>query len=126
MLRTILISLSLTVSSASYGACQLDSPEIGDIGPGSELVCNMLESRVPNSDIAILDRKIHSPNTVSVIVMMDGKPETLEYKLKRANLDLILYAAIDVCEPEPVLHRLHIAVYSGSPNRASAAVSASS
>lgn len=95
MLRTTLLSLSLTISMVSYGACQLDSPELGDIGPGSELVCSMLESQFPDSDIEILDRKIHSSNTVSVIVMIHGKPETLKYTLKKADWKLTEPALTD-------------------------------
>ena len=89
MLRIISLPLALTFSSVSYGACLPDAPEIGDVGPGSELVCDMLESRIPDSNIAILDRKINSPNTVSVIVMLDGQSKTLEYKLKGADWELI-------------------------------------
>ncbi|MCP3852888.1 MAG: hypothetical protein GY694_22070 [Gammaproteobacteria bacterium] len=89
MLRIISISLALTFSSVSYGACISDSPEIGDIGPRSELVCDLLEPRVPNSKITILDRKIHSSNSVSVIVLLDGQSRTLEYKLKGADWELI-------------------------------------
>ena len=89
MLRTFMLPLALSVSSISHGACWLDSPEIGDIGPGSQLVCNMLESRFPHSDIAILDRTIHSHNSVSVIVAVDGQPESLDYQLTGADWKLI-------------------------------------
>ena len=89
MLRTTLLTLTLTVSSGSYGACLTDSPEIVDIGPDSSLICNMLESRLPQSDIAILDRQIHSPNTISVIVSVDEQPESLTYTLTGADWKLI-------------------------------------
>ncbi len=40
MLKTILLPLTLSFSSVTYGSCLLDSPEIGDIGPGSQLCVN--------------------------------------------------------------------------------------
>jgi len=89
MLKTILLPLALTFSSVSFAACLSDSLEIGDIGPGSQLVCRMLVSRFPNSDIAILDRKIESQNAVSVIVAVDGQPKSLEYKLRGADWALV-------------------------------------
>jgi len=88
MLKTILLPLTLSFSSVTYGSCLLDSPEIGDIGPGSQLVCQLLESRFPQLDIAILDRKIHSYDTVSVIVEVNDQHETMEYKLKGADWKL--------------------------------------
>lgn len=81
MLKTILLPLSLTFSSISFAACLPDSAEIGDVGPDSEIVCTELETRLPQSDIVVVDRNIHSPNSVSVIVMVDGQTESLEYKL---------------------------------------------
>lgn len=85
MLRTILFSLTLISTSVTYGACLPDTAEIGDIGPGSQLVCNMLEARYPQSNIAVLDRKIHSQNTVLVIVSVDGQSESLKYNLRGAD-----------------------------------------
>ena len=49
----------------------------------------MLESRVPDSNIAILDRKIHSSSSVSVLVLLDGQSRMLEYKLKGADWELV-------------------------------------
>ena len=89
MLKVISISLALTFSSVSYGTCLPDSPEIGDIGPSSELVCDLLESQVPDTNVAIIDRKIHSSNSVSVMALLDGQSRTLEYKLKGADWELI-------------------------------------
>jgi hypothetical protein len=81
MLKTILLPLSLTFSSVSFAACLPDSAEIGDVGPDSEIVCTGLEARFPQSDFVVVDRNIHSPNNVSVIVTVDGQSGSLEYKL---------------------------------------------
>ena len=89
MLKIISLPLALAFSSVSYGACMPDSPEMGDIGPSSELVCDLLESQIPRTNIAIIDRKIHSPNSVSVIVLRDGQSRSLQYKLKGADWELI-------------------------------------
>lgn len=88
MLKTIMLPLTLTFTSVSFAACLPDFPEIGDIGPGSKLVCNMLESRFPHSSIAILDRRIRSHNSVSVIVTVNGQPESLKYQLTGADWKL--------------------------------------
>ena len=81
MLKTILLPLSLTFSSVSFAACLPDSAEIGDVGLDSEIVCTGLEARFPQSDFVVVDRNIHSPNNVSVIVTVDGQSGSLEYKL---------------------------------------------
>ena len=85
MLKSILIPVLLTTTSVSYGACLPDATEIGDIGPASQLVCDMLEVRSPNSDITILDRTIESHNAVSVAVDINGRTELLNYRLTGAD-----------------------------------------
>ena len=85
MFKYMLLPIILTMSSASYSACQLDSPEIGDIGPGSELVCDMLETRSQNSSITILDRMPKSNRAVSILVDVDGQKQSLNYRLVGAN-----------------------------------------
>ena len=81
MLRIISLPLALAFSSVAYGACQIDSPEIGDVGLDSELICNMLDSNLPHSDIVILGRTIQSNNAVTVVVVVDDIPMSLEYRL---------------------------------------------
>ena len=88
MLKTILLPLSLTFSSVAFAACLPDSPELGDVGPDSQLVCTRLGARFPQTNIVVVDRKIHSPNSVSVIVTVDGQSESLEYKLIGADWEL--------------------------------------
>ena len=85
MFRSLLLSIILTASSTAYAACYLDSPEIGDIGPGSELVCDMLETRSQNSSITILDRMPKSNKAVSILVDVDGEKQSLNYRLVGAN-----------------------------------------
>jgi len=75
----------LLVSFPLYATCTLDAPEIGDIGPDSQRVCEQLASQSPQSDIAILDRRIHSPEAVSVMVSVDGQRQSLEYVLRGAD-----------------------------------------
>ena len=84
ILKPILWSLPLLVSFPLYATCTPDAPEIGDIGPDSQRVCEQLASQFPQSDIAILDRSIHSPEAVSVMVSLDGRQQSLEYQLIRS------------------------------------------
>jgi hypothetical protein len=81
MLRTIVFPLSLLVASAAQAVCIPDAPEFGDTGPGSERVCGALTSQFPRSDIRIVDRKIHSGNSVSVVASVDGRVVALAYDL---------------------------------------------
>jgi len=84
MFRSILFTVLLS-SSAAHAACLPDSPELGDIGPDSQLVCMMLESHSPNSKISVIDRKIQSHKRMSVIVDVDGRTESLNYTLIGAD-----------------------------------------
>jgi hypothetical protein len=61
--------------------CTPDPPEIGDIGPVSELVCRDLEQRFPDSTTAVENRTIRSPERVEVLVSVDGKSMVLGYEL---------------------------------------------
>ena len=88
MRKTIFLALTLATLSEAHAACLQDSIEIGDIGPSSELVCDQLEERFPHSDIAILDRAIHSRHSVSVSVAINGHLESLEYDLRGADWKL--------------------------------------
>ncbi|MCW8903420.1 hypothetical protein, partial [Sedimenticola sp.] len=66
MLRINPFLMTLLLASASYGACQQDAAEIGDIGPESQQVCQMLEGRFPESSSVIIDRQIHSGSNISI------------------------------------------------------------
>jgi len=77
-----MLVLSLLPIAASVQAnCVTDSPELGDIGPGSELVCRQLEGRFATGDLAVLDRTIRSPTDVTVVVSVDGTPVQMHYEL---------------------------------------------
>jgi hypothetical protein len=97
MLKTILLPLSLTFSSVSFAACLSDSPEMGDIGPDTQLVCTRLEAQYPQSDIAVVDRKIYSSSSVSLIVTVDGQTKSLEYELIGADWELTEPDLADDC-----------------------------
>jgi len=88
MHKTIFLALALATLSEAHAACLQDSIEIGDIGPSAELVCDRLEARFPHSDIALLDRAIHSRQSVSVGVAINGHLETLKYDLRGADWKL--------------------------------------
>lgn len=57
--------------------CTPDPPEIGDIGPVSELVYRDLEQRFPESIAAVANRTIPSSERVEVLVSVDGKSMVL-------------------------------------------------
>lgn len=79
--RRLLILSLLPVVFGAEAACVTDAPEIGDIGPGSELLCDQLQNRFPGATLAVKGRDIHSPSVVSVLVSVDGTPMRLRYDL---------------------------------------------
>lgn len=81
MIKQLLVLAILPVSVSATATCMTDQPEIGDIGPDSELVCKELALRFPDAALAVEGRAIHSPTTVSVVASVDGKPVSLRYGL---------------------------------------------
>jgi hypothetical protein len=81
MIKPYLILAILPASLAANAVCMTDQPEIGDIGPSSELVCEALALRFPDAAMAVEDRSIRSPTAVSVDASVDGKPISLPYVL---------------------------------------------
>jgi hypothetical protein len=79
--KKMLILSMLPVAVGAQATCLTDGPEIGDIGPGSEVVCGQLEDRFAGADLAVEGRSIHSPTEVSVAASVDGKPVSLRYEL---------------------------------------------
>ena len=77
ILTLTLLPFTLTASAN----CGTDAPELGDIGPSSELVCKALESRYPGAAMTVDGRAIHSPTEVSVMASVDGQPVSLNYEL---------------------------------------------
>ena len=66
----------------TFGCCSPDQPEIGDIGPSSEVVCRELQQRFPDAPSAVEDRIIVSPNAVTIRVSVDGVERSLDYALE--------------------------------------------
>ena len=61
MIKHTLVLSTLLFAFDTNAGCVIDAPEIGDIGPSSELVCRELESRVPGSILVVESRNVHSP-----------------------------------------------------------------
>jgi hypothetical protein len=81
MMKLCLVPCLLLGSAESFAHCTSDAPEIGDIGPSSELVCRELERRFPAALTAVDNRTIVSPKAVAVQVRVDGEPMLLRYDL---------------------------------------------
>lgn len=81
MVKHTLVLSTLLFAFDANASCTIDAPEVGDIGPSSELVCHELESRFPASTLAVESRNIHSPEKVSVRASVNGEPVTLGYEL---------------------------------------------
>lgn len=81
MIKTVIVLATLFASPYLSAACLTDQPELGDIGPSAELVCQALSLRFPEAELAVENRAIHSPNAVSVEALVNGKPISLSYVL---------------------------------------------
>lgn len=81
MRKTILFAALLSMTGISHAICVTDAPEIGDVGPASEYVCDMLDAWIPQANIAILDRTPLSPDSVSILVSLNGHQKFLKYVL---------------------------------------------
>jgi hypothetical protein len=81
MTKLPLIACLSFAMSEGMATCIPDPPEIGDIGPVSELVCRDLETRFPGSIKAVENRTIRSPEKVEILVSVDGKSMVLGYEL---------------------------------------------
>jgi hypothetical protein len=78
--HTLVLSTVLFACDANAG-CLIDAPEIGDIGPSSEIVCRELERRFPGSILTVEGRSIHSAQEVSVQASVNSEPVALTYSL---------------------------------------------
>jgi hypothetical protein len=81
MIKQTLLLAALPVVLGARATCVNDPPELGDIGPASELVCGELERRFPGAALAVEGRSIQSPTEVSVITSVDGTPVVMNYEL---------------------------------------------
>jgi hypothetical protein len=81
MIKQTLILAILPVAVGAHATCLTDPPEMGDIGPSSELVCNGLQHRFPGAALVVEGRSIRSPTEVAVVASVDGKRVSLHYEL---------------------------------------------
>jgi len=80
-MKPIIILALLPLALGAEASCVPDPPEMGDIGPGSGLVCQQLMQRHPGTALAVVGRSIRSPSDVSIQVSVDGRPVVLAYRL---------------------------------------------
>lgn len=85
--RLLILSL-LPAAVGAHATCVTDAPEIGDIGPGSDLVCDQLRDQFPGAALAVENRVISSPTSVSVIASVNRAPIHLRYDLSGYVWDL--------------------------------------
>ena len=78
--HTMLFGL-MTFTANTHAACLDNPPELGDTGPDSELVCREMEQSYAGSTLAVAGRTVHSGESVSVHVIVDGVPATRNYRL---------------------------------------------
>jgi hypothetical protein len=88
MIKQLLILGLLPIAVAAGATCVNDPPEIGDIGPSSELVCSALERQFPRATLAVAGRSIHSPSDVTVLASINGRPVSLRYHLSGYSWEL--------------------------------------
>jgi len=81
MIRQTLLFAALPAAFAASADCITDPPEIGDLGPSSELVCAELERRFPGAVSAVEDRTIVAADAVAVQVSVNGHTVILDYGL---------------------------------------------
>ncbi len=87
-IKQILILSILPFAVGAQATCVPDAPEIGDIGPSSEVVCDQLEDRFAGAELAVEGRSILSPTQVSVLASVDGRPLQMHYTLIGYTWDL--------------------------------------
>lgn len=80
-MKRLLLLAMVPLATGAQACCLPDAPEIGDIGPASDIVCRDLEQRYPGSDIEITGRSIESQRDVAVTATLDGEPVSLPYQL---------------------------------------------
>lgn len=80
-LTAALVLALLPPSFVAHATCTNDPPEVGDIGPASELVCAALQRRYGDTELAVEGRSIHSPNAISVHASVNGAAVPMRYEL---------------------------------------------
>ncbi|MES9957240.1 MAG: hypothetical protein ABW086_09335 [Sedimenticola sp.] len=89
MNRKSLTLMALVLPSLVQGACIQDSVEIGDTGPDSQQVCDLLNAHFPRSDAVIINRDIHASDSVTVKVSLNDRIKLLNYTLSGATWSLM-------------------------------------
>jgi hypothetical protein len=77
--------ISCAIATTSQAACQAGSPEIGDIGPAGESVCEALQHEFPGAEIQLYNRKFLATNHVIISAKIDDKPYSIDYRLDNYN-----------------------------------------
>jgi hypothetical protein len=101
MIKPTLTLAILLVAFAAHATCLKDPPEMGDIGPSSELVCTALAQLFPGAALTVVGRSIHSPTEVAVAASVNGRPIALRYKLSRYTWRLERSAGRTAAVPVP-------------------------
>ena len=81
MIKSTLALTILPIALTTQATCITDPPEMGDIGPSSELVCVGLERQFPGATLAVVDRSIQSPTQVAIRASVNGRPNAQHYEL---------------------------------------------
>ncbi|MCU7802894.1 MAG: hypothetical protein KZQ96_06820 [Candidatus Thiodiazotropha sp. (ex Lucinoma borealis)] len=89
MFKMTMFTLSLLMCSPHIQAvCLVDTLELGDIGPASQLVCDSIASFYPGKQIEIIDREISSQRDVTILLSIEKQHHTLSYQLVGADWKL--------------------------------------
>ena len=79
----VTVLASFAIAANVQAACQADDPEIGDLGPAGEFVCDALEYEFPGAEIQLYNRKILATNHVIIAAKIDDKPYSIDYRLDK-------------------------------------------
>ncbi|MEJ2613025.1 MAG: hypothetical protein P8179_23965 [Candidatus Thiodiazotropha sp.] len=81
MIKYAYFPLVLTLAANAHATCVPDTLEIGDSGPGSFQVCQVLGDHYPDANINILNRTIQAADKVSILVSVNGQMQWIAYQL---------------------------------------------
>ena len=83
--RIVFVLASFTVVGIGHAAFRADEPQIGDLGPDGEYVCETLEKAFPSADIQLYSREILATDRVIVRAKSDVKPYSIDDHLVNAD-----------------------------------------
>jgi hypothetical protein len=78
---SVSVLASFAIAATAQAACQADAPEIGDIGPDGESVCDALVREFPAAEIQLYNRKFLASNHVIIAAKIDDKPYSIDYRV---------------------------------------------